>query len=292
MQSNDLIDFINDTSSEIDNEYKRIQKRATEDPGTAGDQGEENWATLLRNWLPSTFHIITKGRILSHDGITSPQVDIVILKPEYPTKLLDKKLFLAGGVLAAFECKLTLKKEHLKKLFMNSIEVKNRAIKRDGTPYNELQRPILFGLLAHSHNLKKEPGKNFENEILKQDEELILNPYNMPDIMCIANLGSWISSKAPFINNHQLISSYIYFSGKTGINIPIGAMITYLLQKLAWEYQNLRSISRYFILTNLHGSGKSIQRHWDNLKFSNNLINTLKNTKIHRGGYWNEWHLF
>jgi hypothetical protein len=32
-------------------EYDRIQKRATEDPGTAGDQGEENWATLLRNWL-------------------------------------------------------------------------------------------------------------------------------------------------------------------------------------------------------------------------------------------------
>jgi len=66
-------------------EYDRIQKRATEDPETAGDQGEENWATLLRQWLPS-----------------------------YPQILLDKKLYLAGGVAVAFECKTTLKAAHVK----------------------------------------------------------------------------------------------------------------------------------------------------------------------------------
>src|SRR5699024_11024499 len=124
MKSNDLIDFMNSATQEIENEYIRIQKRATEDPGTAGDQGEENWATLLRNWLPSTFPIVTKGRILSEKGIASPQVDIIVLQPEYPKHLLDKKLYLAGGVLAAFECKVTLKANHIAEFIGNAVEIR------------------------------------------------------------------------------------------------------------------------------------------------------------------------
>ena len=134
---------MNSATREIGAEYNRILKRAIEDPGTAGDQGEENWATLLRNWLPSTLKIVTKGRILSHEGIASPQVDVLILQPEYPNYLLDKKLFLAGGVFAAFECKITLESEHIEKFIKNSIEIKSHAEKRKGTPYKELQSPII-----------------------------------------------------------------------------------------------------------------------------------------------------
>ena len=43
-KSHDLFDFMSQISQEMALEYERIQKRATEDPGTAGDQGEENWA--------------------------------------------------------------------------------------------------------------------------------------------------------------------------------------------------------------------------------------------------------
>ena len=84
-------------------------------PSTAGDQGEENWATLLRKWLPNYFHIVTKGRILTDSGYASPQVDILVLYPSYPKILLDKKLYLSGGVAAAFECKTTLKAADIKK---------------------------------------------------------------------------------------------------------------------------------------------------------------------------------
>lgn len=65
-------------------EYARIQKRASEDPGTAGDQGEENWAELLRGWLPRTYEVVTKGRIISQDGHTSPQVDVLVSKECLP----------------------------------------------------------------------------------------------------------------------------------------------------------------------------------------------------------------
>src|SRR5262245_8713574 len=44
--------FLEQDQVEIAAEYKRIYRRSTEDPGTAGDQGEENWADLLRQWLP------------------------------------------------------------------------------------------------------------------------------------------------------------------------------------------------------------------------------------------------
>ncbi len=48
----DLVDFMRHVTAEMSYEYARIQRRTGEDPGTAGDQGEENWATLLRDWLP------------------------------------------------------------------------------------------------------------------------------------------------------------------------------------------------------------------------------------------------
>ena len=97
MASHDLIDFITDASMAIELEYLRIQKRAKEDPGTAGDQGEENWAALLKNWLPPIFHVVTKGRIVDSRGVATPQIDVIVLKPEYPKALLDKKCFLLAG---------------------------------------------------------------------------------------------------------------------------------------------------------------------------------------------------
>src|SRR5262249_54521785 len=106
-------------------EYQRIFSRTREDPGTAGDEGEANWASLLADWLPADLHVVTKGRILGDNGVASPQVDIVVLEPGYPRKLRDKKLYLAAGVVAAFECKTTLRPAHLRRLFENA-----RAIAR------------------------------------------------------------------------------------------------------------------------------------------------------------------
>ena len=50
-EKTDLYEFMRQLSDEMAAEYRRIQMRATEDPGTAGDQGEENWAELLRGWI-------------------------------------------------------------------------------------------------------------------------------------------------------------------------------------------------------------------------------------------------
>src|SRR5579864_7944483 len=141
-------------SQEMASEYARIRARAREDPGTAGDEGEENWAEILRGWLPATYQVETKGRLIGHDGRMTPQVDIVVLKPSYPRRLLKKKVFLAGGVAAAFECKATLTAAHVATAVETCTKVKSLFEPRQGSPYRELRSPIVFGLLAHSHSWK------------------------------------------------------------------------------------------------------------------------------------------
>lgn len=154
----DIHDFVISCQKDIEQEYARIRRRATEDPGTAGDQGEENWASLLRRWLPSYFHIVTKGRIITESGYASPQVDILVLHPSYPSILLDKKLYISGGVAAAFECKLTLTAKHVKTAIETAAEIRRNLPKRKGTAYKELTSTIIYGLLAHSHSWKGEPN--------------------------------------------------------------------------------------------------------------------------------------
>jgi len=163
METHDIHDFLKSSQRAIQDEYARIQKRAAEDPGTAGDQGEENWATILRQWLPSYFHVVTKGRILTESGYASPQVDILVLMPSYPQLLLDKKLYLAGGVAAAFECKTTLKAEHIKSAVQTCAEIKKNLPKQEGSPYKELNSTIIYGLLAHSHSWKGEKSTPIPN---------------------------------------------------------------------------------------------------------------------------------
>ena len=119
-------------TNEMSDEYHRIQRRVSEDPGTAGDQGEENWAELLREWLPPTYTVVTKGRIFGHDGQASPQVDVIVLKDIYPQKLVNKKHYLAAGVAAAFECKTTLRTTHISEAIETSAKIKSLYPPRKG----------------------------------------------------------------------------------------------------------------------------------------------------------------
>ena len=190
--THDLYDFMRQVSDEMSAEYHRIQRRAAEDPGTAGDQGEENWAELLRGWLPPSYKVVTKGRIIGEDGHTNPQVDVVILKDVYPRNLLSKKLYLAAGVAAAFECKTTLKASHIEEATETSVKIKGLYPTRSGTPYRELHTPILYGLLAHSHSWKGDhstPGNNISPKLRQSDFAYASHPRQSLDVLCVADLG-------------------------------------------------------------------------------------------------------
>lgn len=273
---NDLYAYIASASDTMSREYDRIRKRALADPGTAGDQGEENWAELLRGWLPSYFHVVTKGQVLGHDGRTSPQVDVIVLSPFYPKALLGKKQYLAGGVLAAFECKTTLEAKHIGDAVDTAWRVRELVPEREGTPYKELHSPVVYGLLAHSHSWtrpKSRPLVNIEKKLLDSDKASPGNPRAMLDVVCVADLATWTGAR--FSARVSMQRGEIALNVGTGYLVhhagdvehegvtmeqsegftPIGTALTDLLQRLAWEHVGMRQLAQYFVVSGIQGSG-------------------------------------
>lgn len=186
-RKHDFFHLMASVRAEIAHDYKIVKMRSRDDPGTAGDQVEEQWAGILRKWLPATYPVITKGRILFEDQDSSPQVDVLVLKPSYPIALRDQKYIFSGGVLAAFECKLTLRSRDISDAFRNCSKIKRKARHNFGTPQDELCRLPIFGILAHSHDIKAKNGdsrlyehiERAQNKYAEHLSELI-------DIICVA----------------------------------------------------------------------------------------------------------
>jgi hypothetical protein len=312
-KAHDLYDFMRQISAEMSAEYDRIQMRATEDPGTAGDQGEENWAELLRDWIPRTYEVVTKGRIISQEGVTSPQIDVLVLKGAYPKKLLNKKLYLASGVAAAFECKTTLKASHISEAMENCATIKSLYPKRAGTPYKELHSPLIYGLLAHSHSWKganSTPDQNIEETLNKVDALHISHPRLQLDILCVADLAAWTCSRTTFFGpchmpnwstmaplygpNGSATSAYVGHTREHEQQVdqftPIGVLISYLSHKLAWENPSLRDLADYYRIANIAGSGKGYMRMWDSSIYSEEIRSRVEAGGLANGNPWDEWH--
>ena len=314
--THDLHEFMRQLSDEMAAEYRRIQMRTSEDPGTAGDQGEENWAELLRGWLPHTYKVVTKGRIISQDGRTSPQIDVLVLKSIYPEKLLTKKLYLAAGVAAAFECKTTLKAAHIDEAIETCVKIKNLYPAREGTPYKELYAPIVYGLLAHSHSWNgpnSTPVNNIAQKLLKfSGVPYLLHPRQGLDLLCVADLGTWFSQHTTFIRPQPAVkpSDFRYRQGGSTGNsyvvhtifqnkevkhfTPIGVLIYCLSEKLAWENPELRDLADYYRSTDVVGSGITMgpTAVWSSSTIYSRAVYSrlLADKSLPRGyGTWDEW---
>jgi hypothetical protein len=320
---NDLRLYMHQATAEMQSDYDRIRGRSKEDPGTAGDNGEEDWKKLLLGWLPPIFPVVAKGRIMNSKGECTDQVDLLVLSPMYPTKLLNKKEYLAGGVIAAFECRITLRSNDIKETFEHAKQI--RAMCGQGvnhTPFRQVNGGIAFGLLAQSHNYKAQGSRPCENvrSQISIAEQVASVPSELPDFISVADLGTWnkntlmlpqavvmqsalvdtFRTKYGALNYSQGVveSGYIEYSAETqhvpddqGAVTPIGALIVQLLQRMAWDEPALRRLAEYFILSNVSGSGRGYMRAWP-------LSSCLKSeamSKVNQGfstpadGRWNEW---
>ncbi|KAF1084323.1 hypothetical protein SPSYN_02099 [Sporotomaculum syntrophicum] len=309
----DIHDFLISAQRDIQNEYERILKRAKEDPGTAGDQGEENWATLLRNWLPGYFHIVTKGRILCENGYASPQIDVLVLYPSYPKVLLDKKLYLAGGVAAAFECKTTHKSVHVKEAVETASNIRKNLNKCEGSPYVELNSSIIYGLLAHSHSWKGEkskPVENIENALWEADQLYVDHPVQQLDFITVSDLATWqavkvvfMTPKKPYYNdafeeiygkNGSGTSSYVVASIGTKQQkdyfSPISVLLAGLFSKLSWKFTDMRELDLYFRKVNMMGFGEGKTRLWPISIYSEGIRNRIYKGQLSNGVAYDEWH--
>lgn len=327
MTTNDLFDYMRDATHRMQSEYERIQKRAVEDPGTAGDNGEENWAELLRKWLPRHYHVVTKGRIMNTKGQCSPQVDVIILSPSYPEALLGRKEYLEGGVLAAFECKLTLRAEHICTAVMNAAEIcRLSQPAKQQTPYRELHTQTIYGLLAHSHvwqGEKSKPIENIQKHLHETEKSEVKHPREVLDTVCVSDLATWDTSKMIIAGQHMLSqvairyenmtefwdvirkaggvieTNHVCFSSssqtsdeKKQLFTPIGSFLAALLEKLAWQDTSLRPLAEYFILAELLGSGQGYGSMWPLSVLSEELAAKLsKGGCLVSGERWHEWSL-
>ncbi len=194
----------------------------------------------------------------------------MVLKPSYPQFLIEKKKYLTAGVAAAFECKLTLRKEHIRKVVQNCLRIKSLSSPRTGTPYKELYQPPIYGLLAHSFadNQRSRIISSTDEEINSLDAKLVRHPRHMLDFVCVADSALWHSSKEAFTRAEEhtdvitgilndrfsaVSSNYLLHRncnavfGEQEYFSAVGSLLTMLLVRLAWEDPSLRDIASYFL---------------------------------------------
>lgn len=285
----DLLKFLSDATKQMASDYEWIQRWSTEDHGTAGEQGQENWAGLLRKWLPPTFAVVTNGRLIGHDGTRSGQVDVLVLHPAYPPALYDVKHYLAGGVLAAFECKNTLKKAHLREFFSESVKIKSLVPARSGSVEAELYSPIIYGLLAHSSVFRptkkgRYHGYHQLNRLIYElDKEIVTHPRLRPDLVCVADQATWgashyyIDGVQDGFDGEVVYGDYpdvrtMYWAHPDGVEgrepFAIGNLVCLLLKQLSREEPSLRRIADYFDLSQVATRSIGANRLWPDFRFS------------------------
>lgn len=313
MSKHEFFGFMDSVKQEIAAEYRRITARSVEDPGTAGDRAEENWAAIFRDWLPSNYPVVTKGRIVNANGETSPQVDILVLSPCYPRKLLNQKLYFAGGVVAAFECKLNLRASDFKKVFSNAARVKRLLPSTSGTPFDELHQKPVFGLLAHSahFSLRKNGTEKLFEKIFEYETAFAEHPREMLDIICVADTATWILNKAVHIPSfmepsaEEMLNDFgvkegvstIYLMqseeeklGELGLDTSgdiFSALMYSITRFLAFEDLGIRGFSEYLTLSGSWG-GIGQPTIWDLSVLSSAVVKRLKK-KGYQNDPWSKW---
>jgi hypothetical protein len=241
-----------DVRASLAADYQRIRSRSIEDPGTAGDQAEEDWAQIFRSWLPAIYPVVTKGRILFEDGSSSPQIDILVLKPSYPLGLRHEKYVFSGGVIAAFECKLTLRSKDVNRAFQTASQIKRKANPTLGTPYDELNSQPIYGLLAHSQALGRGKASwTVHKAVERYQVTHAKHPRELLDIICVANTATLPLSKhiligpdltrdekdaLKFMEASSLISTmYVIHEEEDEHPFEVGAILAGLIHELTFR---------------------------------------------------------
>ena len=198
------------------------------------------------------------------------------------------------------------------------VKIKNLYPDRKGTPYKELHAPIIYGLLTHSHSWKSNNSTPSDNVILKlreSDYQHVSHPRLGLDLLCVADLGTWISGKLTFIGpatvrdwkslDPKMHSQYglegstqsIYIEhafshdSQTEHFTPIGALIAKLMERLAWEDPALRNLVDYYRATKIGGDGEGGFRQWPISIYSENVQHHIQGggSLSPNVATWDEW---
>lgn len=135
-----------------DYEEARLHAR-DKDSQRSGHVGESTWQRLLSEWGPG-WPVVTRKYVVGPGGSTN-EIDVLVLKPEYPAKLRDEASILVSGVAAAFSSKTTLRKPDILEALTQKKSILEVAQMPEGSVREILCGPVPFGLLCHSTSVQK-----------------------------------------------------------------------------------------------------------------------------------------
>lgn len=315
----ELAVFLRQDASEMQSEYNRIRTRTVEDPGTAGDEGEEAWAEVLRDWLPERYEVVTKGRLLSSDGRAGPQLDIIVLRPGYPRRLLNKKLYLVGGVIAAFECKNTLTAEHVRRCFAQARAIDELITFRKETPFGQIVPQIYFGLLAHSTvwHSEDEAVRRRIDALLQEGLARATSCRYSPSLLCVSDLQCWSTMRMAY-DGPGLMPEEIWQIRRERAGLPaegchsvqynryaqvenwpeaqppfnpLSHAIAAIFARIAHEDASTRLLSQYFYAAGLEGSGVPVAARTFPLSDYPETVRRWLPTRLSDGERGSEWQI-
>ncbi|MEU2687738.1 DUF6602 domain-containing protein [Streptomyces hygroscopicus] len=270
--------WLRTVEQDIQEEYARLHQEARSDPQKAGHGGEGTWARILRDWLPPNYEVATRKYIIPEEGTETFETDLIVFRPNYPQALRIREEVLASGVAAAFSVKLTLNKDGIRDGFERAATIRRGIKKRLGTPREEITAPFPVGLIAHSHTWKH-PGPTTDIRVqsicMDMDMKYATHPRESLDILCIADLGVWRTSRMPFIPQQAVqhldadrAPKYHPGAGLTSImkmdskSPTVAVFVAALYERLALTDPTLQPLADGFNALGDSGSGGGMPRFW------------------------------
>ncbi|MGO8949168.1 MAG: DUF6602 domain-containing protein [Ktedonobacterales bacterium] len=266
---------------EIAKDYKRLHATALEDPQRAGHGGEQTWARILKEWLPSSYKVQTRKYVIPEVGAKSFETDIVVLHPSYPDPLCNREEILFGGVAAAFYVRLTLDAAGVRDGVERAVALRRGMHRRFGTSREEMLAPFPVGLLAHSHDWRapgSTPRENITGQLRTLDDRLVEHPRESLDYLCVADLGLWFTMRVPF----ALTRPGLIPPGTTNITAadgvaltgigqiepneifaPVASLITQLLVRLSYTDATLEPLATSLRAMGTLGKAFGHAREWN-----------------------------
>lgn len=274
-------------------------------------QVEAAWATFLESWLPPQYEVVKNKHIVGEidNGEPPEETDIVVLRPSYPRSLRSKSHVLVGGVAAAFSVKSTLKSASIQQAAKSCARLQRTMVPRVGTARKELTRPIIYGLLASSHEWKQlssHPYYNVSKQLFEADQKFAAHPIASLDLVCVPDLGTWnhITSVRPpmpispqmlegipdgerqaafdLINTAEIRSAFVLNPARREGDV-LASFLTSLYSRLALQDRELKTLADSFSLMGAGSGGRGKSRIWD----ANEVLSAgVRETP------WNHWDNF
>jgi hypothetical protein len=181
-----------------------------------------------------------------------------------------------------------------------------------GNLRGRLRSSLTHRILAHSHEWKSEGSKPVENvnRALERAARVATQPFGLIDMVCIADIATWNTMDIAKYDASWIPSEEsnlrALFGGPWGVTTsvvcaaikgdrqseefkPIGALISMLTQRLAWDDPSARDLTDYYRLADLWGTGSGPQRFWPASVYSERVRKEIGAGHLKNGELRDDW---